>query len=131
MKSAAVIRASDDFWPRDPASHTIHIASVAYNTVFLGEFMQPDWDMFHVCEIQLLLILYVKFPNILEIVSCSLRVVSNDRAYTQWLNTMEQLVQWEAVQSMSGAHINHVYSVYVTMLKVLKIGDKISVHIMQ
>ncbi|KAK4398674.1 putative galactinol--sucrose galactosyltransferase 1 [Sesamum angolense] len=27
--------------------HTIHIASVAYNTIFLGEFMQPDWDMFH------------------------------------------------------------------------------------
>lgn len=46
-KRTAVIRASDDFWPKDPASHTIHIASVAYNTVFLGEFMQPDWDMFH------------------------------------------------------------------------------------
>ncbi|KAG8365189.1 hypothetical protein BUALT_Bualt18G0078500 [Buddleja alternifolia] len=46
-KRTAVMRASDDFWPRDPASHTIHIASVAYNTVFLGEFMQPDWDMFH------------------------------------------------------------------------------------
>ncbi|KAH7545458.1 hypothetical protein FEM48_Zijuj01G0096000 [Ziziphus jujuba var. spinosa] len=46
-KRTAVIRASDDFFPRDPASHTIHIASVAYNTVFLGEFMQPDWDMFH------------------------------------------------------------------------------------
>ncbi|XXG53315.1 hypothetical protein AAC387_Pa03g1425 [Persea americana] len=46
-KWTAVVRASDDFWPRDPASHTIHIASVAYNTIFLGEFMQPDWDMFH------------------------------------------------------------------------------------
>ncbi|KAL0443223.1 UNVERIFIED_CONTAM: putative galactinol--sucrose galactosyltransferase 1 [Sesamum latifolium] len=46
-KKAAIIRASDDFFPRDPASHTIHIASVAYNTIFLGEFMQPDWDMFH------------------------------------------------------------------------------------
>ncbi|XP_059662320.1 probable galactinol--sucrose galactosyltransferase 1 isoform X2 [Cornus florida] len=46
-KRSAVIRASDDFFPRDPASHTIHIASVAYNTIFLGEFMQPDWDMFH------------------------------------------------------------------------------------
>ncbi|KAK4275250.1 hypothetical protein QN277_018366 [Acacia crassicarpa] len=45
-KRSAVVRASDDFWPRDPASHTIHIASVAYNTIFLGEFMQPDWDMF-------------------------------------------------------------------------------------
>ncbi|KAK1316492.1 putative galactinol--sucrose galactosyltransferase 1 [Acorus calamus] len=46
-KRTAVIRASDDFWPSDPASHTIHITSVAYNTIFLGEFMQPDWDMFH------------------------------------------------------------------------------------
>uniref|UniRef100_A0A1D1XWK0 galactinol--sucrose galactosyltransferase n=1 Tax=Anthurium amnicola TaxID=1678845 RepID=A0A1D1XWK0_9ARAE len=47
VKRTAIIRASDDFWPKDPASHTIHIASVAYNTIFLGEFMQPDWDMFH------------------------------------------------------------------------------------
>ncbi|XP_077237942.1 raffinose synthase family protein isoform X2 [Tasmannia lanceolata] len=46
-KQTAVVRASDDFFPRDPMSHTIHIASVAYNSVFLGEFMQPDWDMFH------------------------------------------------------------------------------------
>ncbi|KAJ3677562.1 hypothetical protein LUZ60_003286 [Juncus effusus] len=46
-KKTAIVRASDDFWPKEPASHTIHIASVSYNTVFLGEFMQPDWDMFH------------------------------------------------------------------------------------
>ncbi|KAL6974137.1 putative galactinol--sucrose galactosyltransferase 6 [Sarracenia purpurea var. burkii] len=46
-KQTAVVRASDDFYPRDPVSHTIHIAAVAYNTFFLGEFMQPDWDMFH------------------------------------------------------------------------------------
>ncbi|CAN6308801.1 unnamed protein product [Urochloa humidicola] len=46
-KQTAVVRASDDFYPRDPASHTVHVASVAYNTLFLGEFMQPDWDMFH------------------------------------------------------------------------------------
>nr|XP_004508462.1 probable galactinol--sucrose galactosyltransferase 6 isoform X2 [Cicer arietinum] len=46
-KQTAVVRASDDFYPRDPVSHTIHIASVAYNSIFLGEFMQPDWDMFH------------------------------------------------------------------------------------
>uniref|UniRef100_A0A7N0VHL2 galactinol--sucrose galactosyltransferase n=1 Tax=Kalanchoe fedtschenkoi TaxID=63787 RepID=A0A7N0VHL2_KALFE len=46
-KQTAVVRASDDFYPRDPASHTIHIASVAYNSLFLGEFMLPDWDMFH------------------------------------------------------------------------------------
>lgn len=47
-KQTAVVRASDDFYPRDPASHTIHISSVAYNSFFLGEFMLPDWDMFHV-----------------------------------------------------------------------------------
>ncbi|MQM19667.1 hypothetical protein Taro_052676 [Colocasia esculenta] len=46
-KQTAVVRASDDFYPRDPVSHTIHIASVAYNSIFLGEFMLPDWDMFH------------------------------------------------------------------------------------
>ncbi|KAL5719739.1 galactinol--sucrose galactosyltransferase [Ranunculus cassubicifolius] len=46
-KQTAVVRASDDFYPHDPASHTIHISSVAYNTLFLGEFMYPDWDMFH------------------------------------------------------------------------------------
>lgn len=46
-KQTAVVRASDDFYPRDPVSHTIHIASVAYNSIFLGEIMQPDWDMFH------------------------------------------------------------------------------------
>ncbi|KAK9210215.1 hypothetical protein WN944_002585 [Citrus x changshan-huyou] len=46
-KQTAIVRASDDFYPRDPTSHTIHIAAVAYNSVFLGEIMQPDWDMFH------------------------------------------------------------------------------------
>ncbi|KAF8036642.1 hypothetical protein BT93_C2386 [Corymbia citriodora subsp. variegata] len=46
-KQTAIVRASDDFYPRDPVSHTIHIAAVAYNSVFLGEIMQPDWDMFH------------------------------------------------------------------------------------
>ncbi|KAI5386976.1 U4/U6-U5 snRNP complex subunit lsm8 [Lathyrus oleraceus] len=46
-KQTAVVRASDDFYPHDPASHTIHVSSVTYNSIFLGEFMQPDWDMFH------------------------------------------------------------------------------------
>ncbi|MQL78327.1 hypothetical protein Taro_010769 [Colocasia esculenta] len=72
-KSTAVIRASDDFLPKDPASHTIHIASVAYNAVFLGELMQPDWDMFHLLFI---------------------------RAFILWPSTMQQLELWEAVQFM-------------------------------
>ncbi|GAQ87662.1 alkaline alpha galactosidase [Klebsormidium nitens] len=40
------VRASDDFWPRDPASHTIHVASCAYNSLFMGELFVVDWDMF-------------------------------------------------------------------------------------
>ncbi|GMY36792.1 putative galactinol--sucrose galactosyltransferase 6 [Fagus crenata] len=46
-KQMTMVRTSDDFFPRDPISHTIHIATVAYSSVFLGEFMQPNWDMFH------------------------------------------------------------------------------------
>ncbi|CAI9754697.1 unnamed protein product [Fraxinus pennsylvanica] len=46
-KQTAIVRASDDFYPGDPVSHTIHIAAVAYNTVFLADIMLTDWDMFH------------------------------------------------------------------------------------
>lgn len=96
-----MIRASDDFWPRDPASHTIHIASVAYNTVFLGEFMQPDWDMFHVSII---------IPNSFSCSLCSeslLYALTADmlfvsRVFIRWLNTMLQLEQLVVVPYMSG-----------------------------
>lgn len=57
-KQTAIVRASDDYYPHDPASHTIHIAAVAYNTLFLGEFVQPDWDMFHVSTSHLQVFLY-------------------------------------------------------------------------
>jgi raffinose synthase len=40
-------RVSDDFYPTNNASHTVHIANVAYNSVFMGEIVLPDWDMFH------------------------------------------------------------------------------------
>ena len=42
----AVARVSDDFYPRDPASSTPHIGACAYNSLFLGALVQPDWDMF-------------------------------------------------------------------------------------
>mmetsp|Transcript_15461 Transcript_15461/g.36752 ORF Transcript_15461/g.36752 Transcript_15461/m.36752 type:complete len:879 (-) Transcript_15461:208-2844(-) len=45
-RTTSVGRASDDFWPRDPASQTVHIANVVYNSLFIGEILQPDWDMF-------------------------------------------------------------------------------------
>ncbi len=47
MTATAIARASDDFYPRDPASSHPHIAACAYNSVFLGALLQPDWDMFH------------------------------------------------------------------------------------
>ena len=31
---------------RDLASQTVHIANVAFNSLFIGEILQPDWDMF-------------------------------------------------------------------------------------
>lgn len=45
--ATSVARASDDFYPRDPASSTPHIAACAFNSLFLGALVQPDWDMFH------------------------------------------------------------------------------------
>lgn len=47
-KQSAVARASEDFMPREPTSQTLHVAAVAFNSLFLGEIMVPDWDMFHV-----------------------------------------------------------------------------------
>ncbi|KIY92808.1 hypothetical protein MNEG_15155, partial [Monoraphidium neglectum] len=42
----AVARVSDDFYPRDAASSTPHIAACAFNSVYMGALVQPDWDMF-------------------------------------------------------------------------------------
>ena len=39
-------RVSDDFYPTNRASHTVHVANVTYNSVFMGEIVTPDWDMF-------------------------------------------------------------------------------------
>ncbi|KAG6402003.1 hypothetical protein SASPL_138872 [Salvia splendens] len=45
-KRSATVRASEDFMPREPTFQTLHIASVAFNSLLLGEIMVPDWDMF-------------------------------------------------------------------------------------
>lgn len=34
--------------PLNKASQTLHIAAVAFNSMFLGEIVVPDWDMFYV-----------------------------------------------------------------------------------
>ena len=41
--TTALARASDDFYPRRPDSHTVHLVNVAYNSIFLGEICLPDW----------------------------------------------------------------------------------------
>ncbi len=45
----AVARASDDFYPRDPASFKPHIGACAYVGFFMSALVQPDWDMFQRC----------------------------------------------------------------------------------
>ena len=42
-------RASDDFYPRDPASFKPHIGACAYIGFFMSALVQPDWDMFQRC----------------------------------------------------------------------------------
>ncbi len=42
-----MVRASDDFYPRNPASSHPHVAACAYNSTFLAGILHPDWDMFH------------------------------------------------------------------------------------
>ena len=39
-------RTSDDFWPDRPASHGRHLYANAFVSLFFGEFIYPDWDMF-------------------------------------------------------------------------------------
>ena len=45
--ASALVRASDDFYPRDPSSSGPHIGACAYNAVFLAGILHPDYDMFH------------------------------------------------------------------------------------
>lgn len=45
-KKSAAARASEDFMPREPTFQTLHVASVAFNSLLLGEIFVPDWDMF-------------------------------------------------------------------------------------
>ncbi|KAL2482581.1 putative galactinol--sucrose galactosyltransferase 2 [Forsythia ovata] len=46
-KKSAAARASEDFMPNEPTFQTLHIASVSFNSLLIGEIVVPDWDMFH------------------------------------------------------------------------------------
>lgn len=50
-KKSATARASEDFMPNEPTFQTLHIATVSFNSLLLGEVVVPDWDMFHVRRI--------------------------------------------------------------------------------
>lgn len=43
---SAVMRTSTDFFPNKPESHGRHIINNALNSLWMGEFVIPDWDMF-------------------------------------------------------------------------------------
>ncbi|KAJ0989449.1 hypothetical protein J5N97_007805 [Dioscorea zingiberensis] len=47
FRKSAVARASEDFMPREPTLQTLHIASVSFNSLLLGEIVIPDWDVLH------------------------------------------------------------------------------------
>uniref|UniRef100_A0A7N2MMH3 Uncharacterized protein n=1 Tax=Quercus lobata TaxID=97700 RepID=A0A7N2MMH3_QUELO len=48
LKETAVARASEDFMPREPTFQTLHIASVAFNSLLLGEIVSKhDTAEFH------------------------------------------------------------------------------------
>jgi len=45
-RSTSLLRAADDFYPKEEASQPVYLANAAYNSLFLGEVGQTDWDMF-------------------------------------------------------------------------------------
>lgn len=45
-RDSMVTRTSTDFWPSRPASHGLHVYVNAMVSLWFGEFVQPDWDMF-------------------------------------------------------------------------------------
>ena len=42
-RDSNLARVSDDFYPLRPASHTSHIGNCAFNSLFMGEIVIPDW----------------------------------------------------------------------------------------
>jgi len=44
--STTLTRTSTDFWPLKPATHGLHLFTNAQVSLWFGEFVHPDWDMF-------------------------------------------------------------------------------------
>jgi raffinose synthase len=47
LGSSAVLRNSDDYFPKKPESHGVHLCINAANALWSANFAIPDWDMFH------------------------------------------------------------------------------------
>ncbi len=45
-EASTLTRTSTDFWPNLPASHGAHLYTNAQVSMWFGEFIWPDWDMF-------------------------------------------------------------------------------------
>ncbi|CAN1320623.1 Probable galactinol--sucrose galactosyltransferase 5 [Linum perenne] len=45
-EAIALGRVGDDFWCTDPSGDGCHMVHCAYNSLWMGNFIHPDWDMF-------------------------------------------------------------------------------------
>lgn len=43
---STLLRTSDDFYPARPETHGAHVLNNAHTSLWFGEFVLPDWDMF-------------------------------------------------------------------------------------
>lgn len=86
MSDTALARSSDDFWPRDPASHTTHVAVNALNSLFMAPLVQPDWDMFHSVHPAALMHARARVVRALPLASMPARALASTCALvTGWL----------------------------------------------
>ena len=46
IKNTNMMRSSNDFFPNNPQSHSIHIFTNAVNSIWMSQFTVCDWDMF-------------------------------------------------------------------------------------
>jgi raffinose synthase len=46
-RASNLVRSSDDFYPNNPETHGRHVVTNSLFGFWFGQFVQPDWDMFH------------------------------------------------------------------------------------
>jgi hypothetical protein len=89
--------------PREPTFQTLHIASVAFNSLLLGEIFVPDWDVFQVILLSRYFSQSFMSENVNELSSFILILnCFYFRASTRRLSSMLQQEQSVVVQYMLG-----------------------------